>query len=95
MTFEEYLVQKKIDAFTFSGKEPQLYNKWKLEFEQMHPNSFTAQKLYLINPIRRNYPLKVEQPKQVPAASENTAADVASDAPKQAKPVIKPRPKIN
>ena len=36
-----------------------LWKTWSTEFESMHPNSFTAQKLYLINPIRRKYPFEI------------------------------------
>ena len=60
MTFEEYLASKKIDQGLFKDAEPRLFQEWKNEFEQVHPNSFTAQKLYLINPIRRKYVLKQE-----------------------------------
>ena len=58
MTFEEYLIEKRIEEKAFRKAEVNLCDTWKAEFEQMHPNSFTAQKLYLINPIRRKYPLK-------------------------------------
>ncbi len=59
--FKEYLLNKKIDEGRFKLDEPNLWNEWKATFEQVHPDSFTAQKLYLINKIRRKYPLKVEQ----------------------------------
>ena len=60
MTWEEYLESKKIESVDFKKKQSELWHNWKAVFEQMHPNSFTAQKLYLINPIRRKIPLKVE-----------------------------------
>jgi hypothetical protein len=82
MTFTEYLISKKIDGATFQAAEPALWNEWSKLFEQMSPASFTSQKLYLINPIRRKYQLKVE-------ATETTKPVVA------AKPVMKPKPKIN
>ena len=56
MTFEEYLDSKKIDSAQFNKQEPEVFNEWKITFEQLHPNSFTAQKLYLINTIRRKFP---------------------------------------
>ena len=65
MNFEAYLVSKKIDSDAFKQAEKDLWLSWQVEFEQLHPNSFTAQKLYLINPIRRNYPIKVELKKEV------------------------------
>ena len=67
LTFEDYLISKKIDAPTFQQAEPQLFKSWKIEFEQIHPNSFTVQKFYLINPIRRKYLLK-EVVKSIPNA---------------------------
>ena len=65
MNFEAYLVSKKIDSDAFKQAEKDLWLLWQVEFEQLHPNSFTAQKLYLINPVRRKYPLKVELKKEV------------------------------
>ena len=67
MLWEEYLVAKKIDSGKFKKNEPELWSSWKLLFEQMHPNSFTAQKLYLINSTRRKYFLQQsELPKKEP-----------------------------
>lgn len=36
------------------------YADLKKEFDQIHPDSFTAQKLFIINPIRREFPFKEE-----------------------------------
>ena len=58
MSFETYLAAKKIDQVAFQTREPALFKEWQLSFEQMHPDSFTAQKKFLINPIRRKYALK-------------------------------------
>ncbi|WP_421830699.1 hypothetical protein [Larkinella sp.] len=55
MTFEEYLVSKKIDENRFQQQEPVRYSVWKAEFEQQHPESFTTQKKFLINAVRRKY----------------------------------------
>lgn len=101
MTFEEYLISKKIDPALFMEKEKDLWTTWKAEFEQMHPNSFTAQKLYLINPIRRKYQLKeivppiVEEPKKVETAPAEPMPPIPKPVVKIAKPVFKPKPKIN
>ena len=85
MSFEEYLAGKKIDSKMFQEAEPDLWNEWSRLFEVMSPESFTAQKLYLINPIRRKY------------LSKTTEATAHSQpvAPPAAKPVMKPKPKIN
>lgn len=55
MTFETYLVQKKINGDQFQQVEPQRYEAWKQEFAQMHPESFTVQKKFLLNDTRRKY----------------------------------------
>jgi hypothetical protein len=58
MTFEEYCIKKKIDSVAFLAQEPSRWQQWKEEFEQMHPNSFTEQKKFLINETRRKYLLQ-------------------------------------
>ena len=93
VNFEAYLISKKIDSEAFSKAEPGVWQLWKQEFEQMHPNSFTAQKLYLINPVRRKYPLK-EQLAPAAVASEAPSVSATPSAPKIAKPVMRPKPKI-
>lgn len=55
MNFEEYLLQKKIDASLFQRTEPVRYAEWQNEFVQLHPDSFTAQKKFLLNDTRRKY----------------------------------------
>jgi hypothetical protein len=71
MTFKEYLTSKKIDAKGFALEESDRFMELKNIFDQVHPDSFTAQKLFLINRIRRKYPF-VEAPevakKEVPPA---------------------------
>ena len=99
MTFEEYLISKKIDREPFAKAETELYNSWKAEFEQIHPNSFTVQKLNLINPIRRKYPLKIEEVK-VPVTTPSVVSPspetpASAPAARPGKPVMKPKPKIN
>lgn len=58
--FKLYLEKKKISAESFKANEPEEWKAWAKAFELLHPESFTAQKLFLINGIRRKYPLKVE-----------------------------------
>lgn len=96
------MTKKKIDPQAFKLGEPELWAEFEHIFNQVHPDSFTAQKLYLINPIRRQYPLKDEQPdvKQESVASL-AAKKVGGTAkpkpamPKPGKPKLKPKPKIN
>jgi hypothetical protein len=84
VTFEEYLISKKIEAVAFRLQKPAEYEAWEREFAQMHPNSFTAQKLFLINKIRRTFPMKEIEVTPPPAP----AAPVAKP-----KPIM--RPKMN
>lgn len=87
-TFEEYLTSKKIDSARFKDAEPEVWHAWKIEFDQMHPNSFTVQKLNLINPVRRKYQLAIvaEEKKNQPTPSSPPAP-----LAKPGKPIMKPR----
>lgn len=60
MTFEEYLISKKIDITTFRQHEAERFNEWERLFAQLHPESFTAQKKFLINDTRRKYRIKLD-----------------------------------
>ena len=72
MTFKEYLIGKKIDPEKFSKKEPARYQEFKGLFDQIHPDSFTQQKLFLINQIRRQF--KLEQSAQIEKAKPTKPA---------------------
>ncbi len=61
MTFSEYLISKNIDEKTFSSQDPTTFTAWKNLFEQVSPSSFTDQKKFKINPIRRKYLLNSEK----------------------------------
>ena len=84
MKFQEYLRQKKIDPKKFHESAPAQFMEWKVIFDQVHPDSFTQQKLFLINQVRRMY--KLEE-----------AEVVTKSAPKPAmRPKIKPlKPKTS
>jgi hypothetical protein len=65
--FAEYLQKKRIDARNFYDREPDKFMELKSLFEQMHPDNFSQQKLFLINPLRRKYKLteQVSQDKPI------------------------------
>lgn len=65
MNIRAYLITKKIDPDLFKTNEPDRYKQFNSLFSQMHPNSFTAQKLFLINKLRNRYYLKKEPEEQV------------------------------
>jgi len=56
-SFEDYLRTKRIDSAKLKKAKPQLWQEWEQQYEQLNPVSFTDQKLYLINPLRRAFPL--------------------------------------
>jgi hypothetical protein len=89
-SFEEYLVSKKIDSDAFKKAEPEVWKAWKNEFEQVHPNSFTVQKLNLINPVRRKYLLPATQ--EIKPTEPPTAVAAAPAPAKPGKPVMRPKP---
>jgi hypothetical protein len=72
MDWEEYCIKKKIDSAAFKAAEPQRWAEFKTIFEQMHPNSFTEQKKFLINDLRRHYHLTTTE--QKPEAVKPTPA---------------------
>lgn len=87
--FEEYLSSKKIDATAFKEEKPEIWENWKSLFYTMHPNSFTQQKLFLINPIRREFPLKES------ASTASDKNDTTSTVKPKPKFKIPARPKKN
>ncbi len=91
MNFEDYLIEKKIDTSAFKTNEPERWLEWNTIFVELSPVSFTAQKLYLINPIRRKYPLKnISEPIKTEANSESKSPE---QKPVGAKPVFRPKMK--
>src|SRR5688500_11358256 len=94
--FEAYLSSKRIDSPAFRSAEPDVWDAWKKEFEQMHPNSFTVQKLNLINPIRRKYQLpQAEAKTSLETNSQDATPTQPSASIPPGRPVIRPRPKMD
>ena len=105
MNFKEYLVGKKIDPEAFSEGDPVRFKEFARIFAQVHPYSFTMQKLHLINMIRRAYPLPQEKwlkeaPKPLPEIKAKpkivrpvTGASSGEPA-KPAAPKFRPKPII-
>ena len=61
MSFTDYLINKKIDPEKFKEGDRERFDSFQVLFDQVHPKSFTAQKLFLINQIRRTYHLDTEK----------------------------------
>ena len=60
MTFDAYLISKKIDPSAFKKAEKDQFESLKHIFDQVSPASFTQQKLFLINATRRKFPFTEE-----------------------------------
>lgn len=80
--FEAYLRSKKIDPVKFKSAEKVQFEAFEKLYNQVHPESFTQQKLFLINKIRRQYIL------------EDAEIEVPKASPKKMKPKISPKPKL-
>jgi hypothetical protein len=59
MIFEQYLEEKNIDSEKFLWDAPAHFQELKTIFNQVSTNSFTLQKKFLINKLRRKYQLKL------------------------------------
>jgi len=81
LTFVAFLKSKKIDPKKFYGSDKTKFEEWKTEFDQMHPNSFAQQKLFLINKVRRENQLELSE--------ENEIKKKPAMRPKIAKPKTK------
>lgn len=82
MEFDEYLSSKKINASKFKTGDRDLYDKLKLLFDQVHPNSFTQQKLFLINRTRRKYLLESKEEEKPIPISYKQRPKIVSKKPK-------------
>lgn len=76
MTFTEYCTSKKIDPAKFKAGDNRLWTELESIFSLMHPNSFTAQKKFLINGTRRRFQLEI-------------STEIEKEAPKKVAPKIK------
>lgn len=106
MDFHEYLHSKKIDSDAFKKANSSQWHEWKSVFDQVHPKSFTSQRLFLINPLRRQFPYDVpEEVKEKKAGpqkpvikpkkeTDSVEEDKASMPKVKPKPVMKPKPKV-
>lgn len=86
ISFEEYLTGKKIDSAAFQSQESKRWEEYKTIFEQVHPESFTTQKKFVINDLRRQYHLK-ESTVQTDTATEKKSGTKHVMKPAVSKPI--------
>lgn len=97
--FEDYLRKKKIDPEAFRINEPETYDSFKDQFFYIHPDSFTMQKLYLINLLRRKYHFQSEaaapagsvKAKAKPVVRKPSSTRKTTESSKISKPLVKPK----
>ena len=92
MTFEEYCSEKKINHKIVKSNDEKLFLELKNIFECVHPDSFTSQKKFLINKLRRSYLLlENKEQKEISTTVEKPKVII----PKINKPaVVAPKPII-
>ncbi|MEM6642564.1 MAG: hypothetical protein AAF616_06265 [Bacteroidota bacterium] len=88
MDFDEYLKSKKIDPGKFKDQAPEKYHEWEGIFNQVHPASFTQQKLFLINQIRRAYAFSEVESTTKPSEKETVKKPIRPLKFKPQKPKI-------
>jgi hypothetical protein len=104
MTFEEFLIKKKIDPVQLQDADQDFFDEFKSHFNQMGEKSFDHSKKFWFNKLRRAYPLaevvKIPVEEVIPVAEvleassfETHKAPVAEAL--EAKPTFKPRFKAN
>ncbi|MEP5613810.1 MAG: hypothetical protein ABJP45_16270 [Cyclobacteriaceae bacterium] len=81
--FESYLQSKRIDPKKFKKADATRYEEFKKLFDQVHPESFTQQKLFLLNRIRRTHVL------------EEAMIEESTTPTKKLKPKILSKPKLS
>lgn len=102
MTFEEFLIKKKINPVQLKDTEQAFFDEFKSHFEQMGEKSFDHSKKFWFNKLRRAYPLAEEV--KIPVvgvllpqaeALEATSLEAPAAEALEAKPTFKPRFKAN
>ncbi|HQT22663.1 MAG: hypothetical protein B7X86_07960 [Sphingobacteriales bacterium 17-39-43] len=92
MTFEEFLIKKKIDAIQLKDKDQAFFSEFESHFLQMGEKSFDHSKKFWFNKLRRAYHLK-EEPKpvkeeakidEIPASAQNKSVNEAINLEKPA-----------
>ena len=97
--FDDYLKNKKIDPEAFKATETETYKDFRDQFLQLHPDSFTMQKLFFINVLRRKYHYvktedvkkEISSPRPRPVMTRTAKKESDESSHKPSKPVVKPK----
>jgi len=92
MTFEEFFIKKKIDIAAFKLAELDLYEEFRIHYDQMGEKSFDHTKKYWFNKLRKHYHLAESAVKAEPKIIKSNVEVVTSTENTTAKPVgFKPK----
>jgi len=82
MTFEEFLIKKKIDPVQLKNTEQALFYEFSSNFNEMGEKSFDHSKKFWFNKLRRANPLKeVPKPETIPVAAPISSTNLAVNTP--------------
>lgn len=89
----DFCTKKKIDFVKLQSFEPEIFCKWNKMLEVMSEESFSVQELFIINQIRRKYPLERVVNENPQNKSEGAQTNIENEPPvkPKAKPVFKPK----
>ena len=89
MTFEDFLIKKRIDPVKLKAKEQSFFSEFESHFQQMGEKSFDHSKKFWFNKLRRTYHLK-EEIKNVDTP-DNSHEKLSTERSFQEKPIYKSR----
>lgn len=82
MTFEEFLIKKKIDPVQLKNTEQALFSEFNSHFDEMGEKSFDHSKKFWFNKIRRANPLKeVPKPESITISTPISIPDLPVSIP--------------
>lgn len=82
MTFEEFLIKKKIDPVQLKNTEQALFSEFSSNFNEMGEKSFDHSKKFWFNKLRRANPLKeVPKPETIPVAAPISSTNLTVNTP--------------
>jgi hypothetical protein len=90
MTFEEFLIKKKIDPVQLKNAEQALFSEFNTHFNQMGEKSFDHSKKFWFNKLRRAYLLiEIPKPEPITLSTPISISDLAVNTPTSSESEIK------
>jgi hypothetical protein len=90
MSFEEFLIKKKIDPVQLKNAEQALFSEFNTHFNQMGEKSFDHSKKFWFNKLRRAYLLiEIPKPEPITLSTPISISDLAVNTPTSSESEIK------